>query len=79
MSSNIVNEQNLMDDLGIKQRQALIRYLAEKGIPFELTPSGKVWTVQRALDEHVIFRQKPTTADGEDWEIGHAARKKQSA
>lgn len=69
MSSNIVTESELMDGLGIKQHQALIRYLAEKGIPFELTPKGKVWTVQRALDEHVIFRQKPQVQNDDDWEI----------
>lgn len=76
MASNIVTEQELMNGLGIKQRSALIRYLAAKGIPFELNPAGKVWTVQRALEEHVIVRQKPHIEDDGEWEIGHAAKKK---
>ncbi len=76
MASNIVTETELMEGLGIKQRPALIRYLAAKGIPFELNPAGKVWTVQRALDEHVIVRQKPQIEDDGEWEIGHAAKKK---
>lgn len=79
MASNIVTEQELMDGLGIKQHKALIRYLASQGIPFEMTPQGKVWTVQRALDEHVIFRQKTAVENDDEWEIGHAAGKKQSA
>lgn len=68
MSSNIVTEQELMQDWGIKQRCKLIEYLNSRAIPFDVTPKGRIWTVQEALSQTII-RTQSSRADWHDEEF----------
>lgn len=59
MSSNIVTEQELIEAWGIKQRCKLIEYLNSRSIPYDVTPKGKIWTVQEALSQTIIRTHIP--------------------
>lgn len=67
---SIVTEQELKTKLDIGTRPALIRYLAQKHIPFERTPKGKVWTVQKAIDRVLI--PDDNNKQDDDWELDNA-------
>lgn len=68
MSSNIVTEQELIEAWGIKQRCKLIEYLNSRSIPYDVTPKGKIWTVQEALSQTII-RTQPSRRDWHDEEF----------
>lgn len=52
--SAIIREKELKESLSIGRRPALINYLVEKNIAFEITPKGEVWTVQKAIDDAIL-------------------------
>lgn len=68
MASNIVTEQELMQGLEIRQRCKLIEYLNSRSIPYDVTPKGKIWTVQEALSQTII-RTQPSRRDWHDEEF----------
>lgn len=78
MSTPIITEQVLIESLDIHarsaalKREALVRYLTLKGIPFETTKTGKIWTVQRALDNAII--KNPETDDSETWDFDNGQK-----
>ena len=64
INDSIIVENRLKDLFDIGTRPALIRYLAEKKIPFEQTPKGKVWTTQTAVDRHLVGAK-----NDDEWDI----------
>lgn len=52
-----------MEAWEIKQRCKLIEYLNSRSIPFDVTPKGKIWTVQEALIQTIIT----THTSSRDW------------
>lgn len=65
---HIVTENELMIGLNIRTRPALIKYLNTKGIQFETTKRGEVWTVPQALNEAVLKRSIESQPEDE-WVI----------
>ena len=64
MSDSLVSQSRMMEVLGIKQKPALKRYLDKIGVPFQISPNGNIWTVQKAFDDALT-----TDFENEDWEL----------
>lgn len=64
MSNNIVTEQEMMHSWEIGQRCKLIEFLNARGIPYDVTPKGKIWTVQEAINQTIIKHPSQTS---ESW------------
>lgn len=66
---SILKEAELKERFDIRTKPALKRYLVQMHIPFEVTPKGMVWTVQKAIDRVLIPDDEKTD---NDWDFDNA-------
>lgn len=71
MACNIVTESELKTGLNIGTRPALQKYLIAKRIPYEVNPKGEIWTVEKALELHLLGQAEASndSTDLDDFEI----------